>query len=209
MIDVSRAITLIDAAAEQIARASTKLSELDATTGDGDHGVNMADGFSVAQDRIVGASTPGEVFSRTASSFFDQVGGAAGLLFGSFFGELASELGTDSEPTIEQFVSGMERGVEVVKALGGARPGDKTMLDALMPAVEVSRRAADSGSDLTDVFRSAAEAARSGAEATAAMQARAGRARFSSDGAIGTADPGAHTVALLFEAWSASTGASA
>lgn len=181
-----------------------ELSRLDAIAGDGDHGVNMAAALSEATERIKEFDEPiaAEVFRATGRAFHDSVGGAAGALFGSFFGAIGGQLNRSGSPaTPADLVAGMEKGLSRVLRIGRVESGQKTMVDALSPAVEAARTAAEQGASLDGVLCSAARAARQGAESTASMEPRAGRARYAAEQSIGTEDPGACTVVLIFEAW--------
>ena len=181
-----------------------ELSRLDAVAGDGDHGVNMATALSEAMERIEALDdpTPAEVFRATGRAFHDAVGGAAGALFGSFFGAIGGQLNRSDNPaTPADMVTGMEKGLTRVMRIGKVEPGQKTMVDALTPAVDGARTASGEGASVARILHAAARAARQGAASTASMEPRAGRARYAAEQSIGTEDPGACTVALIFEAW--------
>ncbi len=195
---------LIRAAAGQVSKHQDELSRLDAVAGDGDHGVNMAVALYEATRLIeaTDAITPADVFRITGRAFHDTVGGAAGALFGAFFGAIGGQLNRSPNPaTPGDFVAGLEKGAARVMRIGRTKPGQKTMVDALGPAVDGARTALEEKAPLTQVLSVAARAARSGASSTAAMEPAAGRARYAADASIGTEDPGACTVALIFEAW--------
>ncbi|MCY3539913.1 MAG: dihydroxyacetone kinase subunit DhaL [bacterium] len=203
LVDRDLAVRLVAAAARRVHDHQEMLSQLDAVAGDGDHGVNMSTALGEA-DRRAGQgdqATAAEVFKAAGSAFHDTVGGAAGALFGAFFRAVAGGLGRSAEPGPADLVAGLEKGVARVTRVGRSEPGQKTMLDAMAPAVSAARTTREAGGTLASVLRSAAEAARDGAGATAAMRPSAGRARYASDRSLGTEDPGANTVALIFEAW--------
>jgi dihydroxyacetone kinase-like protein len=186
--------------AGQFEAQRARLDDLDRQSGDGDFGANLAG----AMDRIAAAleaepgDTPGAVLGTVASAFM-QIGGTSGPLFGMLFTRLARAAG--SEPSIGpvELAAGAEAGLAGIQRLGGASPGDKTMIDALDPAVRA----------LGDGLEAAARAARTGAEGTADMLARRGRASYVGEAARGVVDPGALTVALLFEAIAAASKSSA
>ena len=195
---------LIRAAAARVCDHQDELSRLDAVAGDGDHGVNMATALTEARERIGDSDdpTPAEIFRATGRAFHDTVGGAAGALFGSFFGAIGGQLNkSGNPPEPADLVAGMEKGLARVMRIGRVEPGQKTMVDALSPAVNRARIAAGEGATLAGVLGAAARAARQGAASTASMEPRAGRARYAAEQSVGTEDPGACTVALLFEAW--------
>ncbi|MXZ67899.1 MAG: dihydroxyacetone kinase subunit L [Acidimicrobiia bacterium] len=203
MIDRDLAARLVVAAHRRVRDHREELSRLDSVAGDGDHGVNMATALAEAARRAEQGdhSTPADVMRAAGSAFHETVGGAAGALFGSFFGALAAQLSRSEEPDARQLVAGLEKGVARVARVGKSEPGHKTMIDALAPAVRAARESLDRGDDLEFVMATAARAARRGARATAAMRPSAGRARFAPDHSLGTEDPGANTVALVLESW--------
>lgn len=204
MLDTHLARDLIQTAARSVNQHQDELSSLDAVAGDGDHGVNMATALSEATKRINESDdpTPAEVFRTTGRAFHDAVGGAAGALFGSFFGAIGGQLNRSGYPAAPaDLVVGMEKGLTRVMRIGRVEPGQKTMVDALSPAVDGARTASGEGASLAAVLQAAARAARQGAQSTASLEPRAGRARYAAEQSIGTEDPGACTVALIFEAW--------
>ena len=177
------------------------LDDLDRQSGDGDFGSNL----EAAMERVTAglaeaaAETPGAVLSVVATSFM-HTGGTSGPLFGMWFMQLAKAAGAAPEIGLAELAAGAEAGLGGIQRLGGAQPGDKPMVDALAPAVEALKAAAESGASLADGLAATAAAARAGADATAPMLARRGRASYVGEAARGVADPGALTVALLFEA---------
>ena len=203
VLDTELAKALIRAAARRVSDHQDELSRLDAVAGDGDHGLNMATAMTEATNRLQDSqvTTSAEVFRATGRAFHDAVGGAAGALFGSFFAAIAGQLKSAHSSPREALVAGMEKGLARVLRIGRTEPGQKTMVDALAPAVDGARTALGERTALAEVLQAAAQAARQGAESTAAMEPRAGRARYAADRSIGTEDPGACTVALIFEAW--------
>jgi dihydroxyacetone kinase len=197
------AVEMIKASAERVRFSAAELSRLDAVAGDGDHGVNMAAAFREAEARLE-AETPGDagaVFTVTGQSFSEGAGGSSGALFGALFGALGARLGGPAAPGARDLVDGLELATKRVALIGRTTSGSKTMLDALEPAVATAREALVGGRDLVDVLAAAAAGAEEGAAATANMRASAGRARHAPNGAVGTKDPGAVTVSIIFAAW--------
>jgi len=197
------ASAMIHAASVRVAATAGELSRLDAVAGDGDHGVNMAAAFATA-DGSVASEAPtdvADVFRLVGQVFEESGSGSAGALFGAYFETLGLRL--RGAPTAEatDVVAALHAATDRVADIGRARLGDKTMLDALRPAVDAARAAADAGASLESVMSAARDAAVAGAESTAGMAAKAGRARYARDGAISTRDPGAVTIAVMFEAW--------
>ncbi|ROO86168.1 dihydroxyacetone kinase DhaL subunit [Actinocorallia herbida] len=168
--------------------AHPALTELDRLAGDGDFGDNLTTGLDLAVARLDGSPDDGrDAFTVAAEVFLDEVGGTSGPLFGLLFQELgrAGETGAG-------WPEGAADGLAAIQRVGEARVGDRTMVDALSPAVESLRV----GGSPTE----AAQAARTGARATADLRARMGRASYVGDRAQGHPDPGAVGIALLF--WS-------
>jgi len=195
----------IAAAADSIDAHVNELSQLDAIAGDGDHGVNVETAMKYARSEVAALADPtsGDVLKVTARAFLDEMGGAAGALFGSFFRAAARSFGDRTSVDVGELADAIEAGSDIVAKRGKARPGDKTMLDALVPATVAIRAAASTGATVTDALDELATAARHGAESTVAMTAALGRARYAEAKSVGAQDPGATTVALLFEAWAA------
>lgn len=199
---------LIRTAARRVSHHQDELSRLDAVAGDGDHGVNMATALTEAVNRLDETiETPAQVFRTTGRAFHDTVGGAAGALFGAFFGAIGGQLNrADIPATATDLVTGLEKGLARVMRIGRVKPGEKTMVDALAPAVASARAATEEGASLAQVLSTAAQAARGGFLSTAGIRPTAGRARYAAERSVGTADPGACTVALIFQAWAETTG---
>lgn len=196
----SQVRALLSDLAATFERERAELGSLDAAIGDGDHGVGMARGFT--QAATAAAAVPGEdaapVFQAAGLALMSHIGGASGPLFATIFLELGKAFAEASTPPAESFASGLERAARQIQRLGRAAPGDKTLLDALLPAAEAARNATES---LDRAQAAAAEAARAGAEASAGMEARRGRARFIEGSGVGHPDPGAVSVALILESW--------
>jgi dihydroxyacetone kinase len=201
--EAATAIEMVGSTSRLVADEADELSRLDAVAGDGDHGVNMSAAFADASARIARRrpASAAETFLLVGQAFSEGGGGSAGALFGTFFDALGSRLLVNAKPDVVDLVDALEVGTRRVAELGRTAPGDKTMLDALQPAVEAARSTIEAGGDLTAVLSAAAEAAAFGAASTAHMRAKAGRARYAEDGAVGTRDPGAATIAIMFAAW--------
>ncbi len=189
------------AAATALEDASDELGRLDSAAGDGDYGITMALVARNLRAALAGGgdqSTP-ELLTRMALAA-GSVGGASGPLYASGLLAAAATLrqAGDEPVTVELLVRCGESAEKAIMDLGQARPGDKTILDALDPAVRSLRN--NSATDLGDALSEAAAAARRGAESTAQMIARAGRARTLGERSLGTEDPGACSLALILEA---------
>lgn len=182
----------LDAVAARFAELRDPLNALDQAVGDGDLGTNIAQGLARAARRG-GSGMDGELES-IAGAFLDEVGGSSGPLFGLVLAEIARAASEDSGPG--ELGRGLRSGVEAVRRVGGAAPGDRTMVDALAPAAE--HDALDAG---------ALAAAVAGAQGTRTMTARRGRASYLGERVIGTPDPGAVAAALLLESIAERAGA--
>ena len=177
------------------------LTKLDSEIGDGDHGNNMHRGFQAALERLEDAdpSTPADVLKAVSMALIGKVGGAAGPLYGTAFLRASTALSDKEEVSAEDAAEALEAALGGIKQRGKAEAGDKTIVDALEPAVEAAKEAAGSG-DVAEVFRAAAEAAGEGAEGTVPLTARRGRASYLGERAAGHKDPGAASTHLLLDA---------
>jgi dihydroxyacetone kinase-like protein len=174
------------------------LTELDAAIGDADHGSNLDRGFTaVAAALEPPPADPAGVLKSAATSLIRTVGGASGPLYGTFFLRAAASCGGKSELDAGAVVALFEAGVAGIAERGKAAAGDKTMLDALLPAVAAMRAALEGGADIRGVLGAGAAAARHGMESTIPMQARKGRASYLGERSIGHQDPGATSAWLL------------
>ncbi|MER6914418.1 dihydroxyacetone kinase subunit DhaL [Streptomyces sp. NPDC000594] len=181
--------------AGSVEREEARLTELDSAIGDADHGSNLRRGFAAvvaALDRDT-PGTPGAVLILAGRQLISSVGGASGPLYGTLLRSAGKELGDAPEVTPEQLAGALRAGVDAVARLGGARPGDKTMLDALEPSVTALEESPEG-------FAEAADAAGRGAVATVPMRARKGRASYLGERSMGHQDPGATSSALLLDA---------
>jgi dihydroxyacetone kinase-like protein len=177
------------ATAASVDREAERLTALDSAIGDADHGSNLQRGFTAVQAALEkeAPDTPGAVLVLAGRQLISTVGGASGPLYGTLLRRTGKALGDATEVSEEQLAEALRAGVDGVMALGGAAPGDKTMIDALVPAVDA----------LGDGFAAARAAAEEGAVATTPLQARKGRASYLGERSIGHQDPGATSSALL------------
>jgi dihydroxyacetone kinase-like protein len=177
------------ATAASVDREAERLTALDSPIGDADHGSNLQRGFTavIATLEKEAPATPGALLVLAGRQLISTVGGASGPLYGTLLRRTGKALGDASEVSEEQFAEALRVGVDAVMQLGGAAPGDKTMIDALVPAVDA----------LGQGFGAARTAAEQGALATTPLQARKGRASYLGERSIGHQDPGATSAALL------------
>jgi dihydroxyacetone kinase-like protein len=190
------------AACDRIIENEKFLNELDSLIGDGDHGSSMRRGFEAARKIITTyeVNTVGELFSKIGSEMLEGIGGAIGPLLGSFFSACAKNARALTEVDLQTWVGMFKTGVEKVRVFGKASPGDKTMLDALQPAADAFDEAVRSQLSILAAFQNATAAARQGADQTAGMVAKFGRAKFLGERAVGHQDPGANSVCFILEA---------
>ncbi len=188
--------------AHLVAENRDHLTELDAAIGDADHGSNMDRGMKAAVAALdaIPPATPGALFSKVGMTLVSSVGGASGPLFGTLFLRIGSTLGDAETVTALELAAALRAGLGGVVDRGKAGPDDKTMYDALAPAVDALDVALTEGANLTAALKHARDAAAAGRDATTPMLARKGRASYLGQRSVGHQDPGATTVALLLEA---------
>jgi dihydroxyacetone kinase-like protein len=177
------------------------LTELDAAIGDADHGINMDRGFRAVKTEL-SAKDPADIRSvlqTAATTLIRTVGGAAGPLYGTFFLRASTACNEKTEIAAGDLVAIFEAGVEGLKRRGKAEPGDKTMIDALEPALAAMQTSLRAGADLQRVLGDGVAAAEAGMRATILMQARKGRASYLGARSIGHQDPGATSSYLLLK----------
>jgi len=178
------------------------LTELDSAIGDADHGSNMDRGMKAAVAALdeTPPATAGALFTKVGMTLVSTVGGASGPLFGTFFLRMGTSFGDSDTASPLDFAAALRAGLGGVVARGKAEPGDKTMYDALAPAVDALDSALGDQSQLATALKAARDAAAAGRDATTPMLARKGRASYLGERSVGHQDPGATTVALLLEA---------
>jgi dihydroxyacetone kinase-like protein len=200
-IDTAALDRWIRAFAAAIADNEEQLTRLDSAIGDADHGANMVRGMKAVVAKLAESppANPGALLKQVGMTLVGTVGGASGPLYGTFFLRMATAAG-DAEPLDQAaFAAALRAGVDGVVARGKAEAGDKTMYDALAPAVD-ALDAALGGEDANGALRAAADAAAAGRDATTPLQARKGRASYLGERSVGHQDPGATSAALLIAA---------
>ena len=202
-------LAVVQAMAAAMEENRKHLTKLDSEIGDGDHGNNMHRGFQAALERLEGMElqTPADVLKAVSTALVGKVGGAAGPLYGTAFLRASTSLSGKEDLSSEDVAEAMEAALGGVKQRGKAEEGDKTMIDALAPAVAAAKEAASSGKGVGEVSREAAEAAGEGSEATVPLTARRGRASYLGERAAGHMDPGARSTYLLLDAAARALGA--
>ncbi|MFD7067794.1 dihydroxyacetone kinase subunit DhaL [Streptomyces sp. NPDC059913] len=201
MLDADFFHRWMTASAALVDREADRLTDLDAAIGDADHGSNMRRGFAAVTKVLAeeGPGTPGAVLTLAGRQLISTVGGASGPLYGTLLRRTGKALGDAPAVSERELAGALAEGAAAVAQLGGAKAGDKTMLDALLPAVEA----------LGTSFDAAREAADTGALATVPMLARKGRASYLGERSVGHQDPGATSAALLITALAETAGGAA
>lgn len=197
---------MVRRAAADIIAAEDELSKLDSATGDGDHGSAMKRSMTAAVsavDEAGDAAGPKDMLHKAAWGVMSDAGGCTGPLLGSLLMGLGEGFGDAASLDASGTAAAFEAALASVQRQTKAAPGDKTMMDALVPAVTQMRSAADGGANVTDVLAAAAEAAAKGAEATRDMQARFGRAKNLGERSIGNIDAGARSMAIMLAGFAA------
>jgi dihydroxyacetone kinase-like protein len=178
------------------------LTQLDAAIGDADHGINLARGFTAVQEALARTDTPtpGSVLMVTGSTLISKVGGASGPLYGTAFRRAAKALGDKPEADLPALAEALEAALAGVMKLGAAREGEKTMVDALAPAVAAFSAAVAAGAPARGALAALTDAADAGAHDTISLQALKGRASYLGPRSVGHEDPGAASTVLILHA---------
>jgi phosphoenolpyruvate---glycerone phosphotransferase subunit DhaL len=196
--------------AAEMAENRAYLTKLDGAIGDGDHGTNMDRGMKKVLEKLEASEGDdiGASLKTVGMALVSSVGGAAGPLYGTLFLQMGQATAGKSDLDLPGFTAALDAGVQGVIKRGKAEPGDKTMLDALGPALEVLREAGDDA-DVAGALGRAAEAAREGMESTIPMVARKGRASYLGERSAGHQDPGATSSQLLLKTAAEAVGSGA
>ena len=189
--------------ASAVEAEASHLTQLDSAIGDGDHGVNMTRGFRAVNEALAtadGDQPPGKLLITAGKTLVSTVGGASGPLWGTALRRAGRAVGDAPALDGDALAAALDAALGGVVELGAAEPGDKTMVDALAPAVQALREGVERGDELGVVIAAAAAAADEGARATVPMQARKGRASYLGERSVGHQDPGATSTALIVAA---------
>jgi dihydroxyacetone kinase-like protein len=202
VLDARLAVEWLREAATVVRAERDNLTKLDAAIGDADHGVNLDRGFSAVENALneSAPATPGAVLALAGRMLISSVGGASGPLYGTVLREASKSFGDAAEVDAAALSAALQAGLVGVQKIGGAASGDKTMVDALVPASSAMAAAVKSGGGLAEAVRAAASAAFDGARATMPLEARKGRASYLGPRSVGHQDPGATSTALLLSA---------
>lgn len=194
--------------ADAITDNADELTKLDSAIGDADHGANMRRGMTAVVGKLDAApdAAPAALLKTAGMTLVSTVGGASGPLYGTLFLRMGTSAGDKTELDAAGFAAALRAGLEGVLARGKAQLGDKTMVDALTPALDALDAALADGARLGDALRAAAAAADKGSDDTVPLVARKGRASYLGERSAGHRDPGATSTALLLNAAAASLG---
>jgi dihydroxyacetone kinase-like protein len=200
-VDAGTVKRWVETAAATLHRERDYLTQLDAAIGDADHGTNMDRGFTAVVAKLDGLDgTPGKLLMTAGSTLVSTVGGASGPLWGTAFRRAGKALGDAPDFGPTELADALAAALAGVVELGAAQEGDKTMVDALAPAVRALRSELDSGGDLASAVAAARAAGEEGMRATTPLQALKGRASYLGERSIGHQDPGATSTALILAA---------
>jgi phosphoenolpyruvate---glycerone phosphotransferase subunit DhaL len=190
----------IERYAAHLAEEKDNLTQLDAAIGDADHGANMHRGFQavLAKKPDLQTTDIGAALKGVAMTLISTVGGASGALYGTFFLQASVSAGNRTELSPGEFGSALDKGLAGIVSRGKAAIGDKTMVDALQPAIKAYKQAIESGQTLEQALSDAVSAAEEGLKSTVPLVARKGRASYLGERSAGHPDPGATSTVLLF-----------
>ncbi len=201
-VDAATVKRWLEGAAVALGEQRDYLTQLDAAIGDADHGTNMDRGFSSVVAKLAeldGSEPPGRILVVAGSTLVSTVGGASGPLWGTALRRAGRSMDGDTFEG-QALAAALEQALDGVVELGAAQPGDKTMVDALEPAVRTLRERLDAGSSAAEALAAAHGAAEEGMRSTVPLQARKGRASYLGERSIGHQDPGATSTALILGA---------
>ncbi len=202
MADVKKVIEIIDRITQDIDEQKLYLTELDNVIGDGDHGINMARGFDAVRE-IEGTfegKDIGSILKTIGMKLVSTVGGASGPLYGTGFMKAGVFLNGKSEMDMNDFVGMLQAAIDGIMSRGKAVKGEKTMLDAMIPAHDAMKASLEAGEDGKKALEAGIQAAEEGIEYTKTIVATKGRARYLGERSIGHQDPGATSFTLMLKA---------
>lgn len=184
---------IIRAIGKKIEEEKDFLTELDNVIGDGDHGINMARGFQTVLTKLDSLATDdiGNILKTTGMALVSTVGGASGPLYGTAFMKAGALMAGKTDMSVDDFIACLDAAVEGVKMRGRSTQGEKTMLDAMIPALEAMRQAKEEGLKTAEILLKGTQAAEAGVEYTKTIIATKGRASYLGERSIGHQDPGA------------------
>jgi len=192
----------IRAFAAEVGTNKEQLTELDAAIGDGDHGINMDRGMSAVLGKVDAGPQEdiGALLKAVGMTLVSTVGGAGGPLYGTLFMQMGTALSGKAVIGLDDWTAALDAAVSGVQARGKAEPGDKTMIDALIPGRDALKSALVGGASFEDALKRSADAAGQGMRDTVPLVAKKGRASYLGERSAGHQDPGATSSHLLLEA---------
>ncbi len=201
-ITYERGLAFVQGFAAAIAENKAYLTQLDSEIGDADHGTNMDRGMQAVLPKVgsLEGADLSQLFKTTAMTLISTVGGASGPLYGTLFLQLGTTITGKTELSAQDWSQALDAAVLAVRARGKAELGDKTMIDALQPAADSLREAAQDGATLEAALAACEQAAEQGMQATIPLVARKGRASYLGERSAGHQDPGATSSWLLVRA---------
>ncbi|NNU37262.1 dihydroxyacetone kinase subunit L [Rhizobium sophorae] len=189
--------------ADRIVENRAYLSEIDGKIGDGDHGVNMAKGFGMAAERLKGQDASlAAAFELLGTLLMTEIGGSMGPLYGVMFTEFGETIEGKDVVDAALFSRMLHAGLEGIQSIGSAKVGDKTLIDAFVPAVEAFDGATAEGKSFAEALSTLSEAAEKGRDSTINLVAKIGRASRLGDRSLGVLDAGATSCAIILTALS-------
>ncbi|MBU3181910.1 dihydroxyacetone kinase subunit DhaL [Clostridium psychrophilum] len=194
-------VTIMNKIDDALDENKALLTELDAAIGDGDHGINMTRGFHAVKEKLKTntSNTAGDILKDVGMTLVSNVGGASGPLYGTAFMKASLVVKDNGTLNIEDFVNIMEAALEGIKLRGKAIAGEKTMIDAVVPAINALKNGLLANLNPIDILFNAKEAAKNGVEFTKTIIATKGRASYLGERSIGHQDPGATSTYLMIK----------
>lgn len=201
MISNTEVIVILNKIGDKIIEEKDFLTELDRPIGDNDHGVNMAKGFAEVKKKLDGLADAdlGTIFKNTGMTLVSTVGGSSGPLYGTAFMKMGMVLGSKKEMNLQDFLSALQVGIEGVGQRGRSTTEEKTMLDAMVPALNAMKEASENGQDARSALDAGVKAAQAGVEHTKDLIATKGRASYVGERGIGHQDPGATSFTFMLQ----------
>ena len=201
MISSTEVIAIINKIGDKIIEEKDFLTELDRPIGDNDHGINMAKGFGEVQKKreTLAEADLGTIFKTTGMTLVSTVGGSSGPLYGTAFMKMGMKLGAKKEMNLQEFLDALQTGIEGVGQRGRSTTEEKTMLDAMVPALNAMKEADAAGQDAKAALAAGVTAAKAGVEHTKDLIATKGRASYVGERGIGHQDPGATSFMFMLQ----------
>lgn len=201
MVKNSKVVVILDKIGDKIIEKKDYLTELDGPIGDSDHGINMAKGFSEVKKKLpeLAVQDIGAIFKTTGMTLVSTVGGSSGPLYGTAFMKMGMAMTAKKEMDFSEFLAALRAGIEGVKQRGHSTTEEKTMLDAMVPALEAMEQSYAEHQDAKAALSAGVKAAETGVEHTKDLIATKGRASYVGERGIGHQDPGATSFTYMLQ----------